>query len=105
VETYIKMQRDLKKYYDPRADVGFSSKTALVKKFGKKYAPEDIIKWTQSQPTITKFAPWRRTFRRRPTIAHRKMDIIAMDLADMSRHAKHNRNIRYFAVLIDTLSR
>jgi hypothetical protein len=100
------MEQDLSKaYYDPASDVGFSSKTALIKKFEKKYPKKAIESWTARQPTITKFAGIRKRFARIPTVAHRKNDVLSLDLAVFADLARFNQGYKYLLVCVDVLSR
>jgi len=100
------MQRELKRnYFDPNYSTAFTSKTALIKKFGQKYPKNEILDWTKGQDVITKYAGIQTRFKRQPTIVHRKNDIFQMDIADFAKYADKNRNYKYALVVVDGLSR
>jgi hypothetical protein len=102
----VNMEQELSKaLYDPKETAAFTSKTAIIKLFEKKYPKQDVEAWTDRQPTLTKFAGIRKRFKRLPTLAHRKNDIISIDLAVFKDLSRYNQGYKYLMVCVDTLSR
>jgi hypothetical protein len=94
-----------KALYDTASPTAFTSKTALIKRFEKEFPRDAIRKWADEQPVLTKYAGIRKTFKRLPTLAHKKNDVISVDLADFKSLSRFNRGYKYLMVCVDTLSR
>jgi hypothetical protein len=100
------MEQDLANaLYSPTSAAGFTSKTALIKLFEKKYPKHAVEAWADRQPTLTKFAGITKRFKRIPTVAHRKNDVISADLAVFKALARYNQGYKYLMICVDTLSR
>ena len=59
----------------------------------------------QSKNLYTKYRQFRKSFPRLKVVAYRINEICSMDVAYMSKTAKHNKGFRYLLVAIDVLSR
>jgi len=92
-------------YYTPSYPEAFTSRSNLVKRFGKDYDPNEIRDWADSQNNITRFAPAPAKFKRRFMLAHAKNSIFCIDTAFMPKFAKSNKGAIYFTVFVDILSR
>lgn len=100
------MKRVLERsYYDKAYKTSYTSKSALIKNFKHKFPAKDIAEWSDKQKNITRFSPAVKKFRRQQVFAHKFDSIWMIDLADMQKFAKFNKNYKYFAVLTCCLSR
>jgi hypothetical protein len=100
------MERELKRaYYDVHNPTAFTSKSNLIKKFKGKYGLDEISDWAARQDNITRHAGRQTRFRRLPTLAHGRNEIWHLDTCDMRKYSKANRNVNYFVVCVDVLSR
>lgn len=92
-------------YYNLNYPESYTTKTALEKRFKGEIDKEVIDEWAQSQKTITEYAPSRKTFLRRPTVAHKKDSVWAIDTAFFIPLAKYNRGYKYLVICVDVLTK
>jgi len=92
-------------YYDLNYPESYTTKTALQNRFKGEIDKKDVDAWTQSQPTITEYAPARKHFLRRPTVAHKKDSVWAADTAFFISLAKYNRDYKYLVIIVDVLTK
>lgn len=100
------MDRELKRHLqDLNYPEAFTSTSALVKKFGRKYGAEKIKEWSRGQDLLTKFGVIRKRFRRNPVLAHEPDSIYSADLADLQKYSAQNRQFKYALVVVDSFTR
>ena len=103
-EKYLK---DL--YTDPSRPGSFSGLNKLreaIKKEGTyKFSRAELKKELAKQDTYTVNRFARRKFKRSRVIAYGINDMVDVDLADFSKLARYNRNIKFLLVAIDVFSR
>ena len=96
-------------YTDPSKAGSFSGIQKLqesVKKEGLyKISKDEIKDFLEKQDTYTVNRFVRRKFKRSRVIAYGINDLVDIDLADFSRLARYNNNVRFVLVTIDTFSR
>jgi hypothetical protein len=99
------MERLLKRnFYNTQYASAYTGPSALKKRFPE-YPPEKIDEWARQQDTITKFAPLRKKFKRQFYLAHKRLQCIQLDMADLKKYKRQNNNYAYCEVLVDTLTR
>lgn len=94
-----------RQFYDTNYSTAFTSKSHLLKTLKDKLKKNEIEEWAVKQPLISKYSPVKRRFSRLKVFAHRHGDIWSMDMCSLISMAPHNKNFKYFAVLVDALSR
>ena len=95
-------------YYDESNPAGFGTLEKLYtacRLSGKPYKKGDIEEWLQANDTYTLHKPQRKNFPTRKTMAYNIDQCHQADLADMSRHAKANGNIKFLLIVVDVLSK
>lgn len=92
-------------YYDLNYPESYTTKTALQNRFKGQIDKGSIEKWSQGQHTITEYSPARKTFLRRPTVAHKKDGVWAIDTAFFIPLAKANRGYKYIVICVDVLTK
>jgi transposase InsO family protein len=92
-------------YYNLNYPESFTTKTALERRFKGEIEKNDVDEWTQAQKTITEYAPARKNFLRRPTVAHKRDSVWAADTAFFISLAKYNRGYKYLVIIVDVLSK
>lgn len=92
-------------YYNLNYPESYTTKTALEKRFKGEVSKKDIDEWSQAQNTLTEYSPARKNFLRRPTLAHKKDAVWAMDTAFFIPMAKYNRGYKYLVIIVDVLTK
>lgn len=95
-------------YYDPANPAGFGTVEKLYTastKAGKPYTRDQIENFLMKQDTYTLHKPQRVNFPTRKTVARGLHETHQTDLADFSKHAKHNDGYKFVLVVIDVLSK
>jgi hypothetical protein len=92
-------------FYDLNYSTAFTSKSHLLKTLKDKVSRREVEDWADRQPLISKYSPATRRFPRLKVFAHRHDDIWSMDFCSLISQAPHNNNYKYFAVVVDALSR
>lgn len=100
------MERELKRHLlDLNYAEAYSSTSALVKTFGKKYGAEKIKEWSRGQDILSKFGVIRKKFPRNPVLAHAPNSIFSADLCDLQKFASQNNNYKYALIVVDSFTR
>jgi len=92
-------------YYSLRYPESFTTKSGLKRALKGEVDGKTIEEWSTGQDTVTEYAPARKHFLRRPTVAHEKNSIWAMDTAFFIQLEKYNKGYKYLVIAVDVLSR
>lgn len=92
-------------YYNLNYPESYTTKTALQQRFKGEIDKRVIDEWSETQKTLTEYAPSRKTFLRRPTVSHKKDSIWAADTAFFIPLAKYNRGYKYLVICVDILTK
>jgi transposase InsO family protein len=92
-------------YYSLRHPESFTTKTGLKNALKGEIDSKTLNDWSAGQDTITEYAPARKIFLRRPTVAHEKNAIWAMDTAFFLQLEKFNKGYKYLVIIVDILTR
>jgi transposase InsO family protein len=92
-------------YYSLRHPESFTTKSGLKKALKGEIDSKTLNEWSEGQDTVTEYAPARKNFVRRPTVAHERNAIWAMDTAFFLQLEKFNKGFKYLVVAVDILTR
>jgi len=92
-------------YYNLNYPESYTTKTALQKRFKGELDKKTIKDWSATQKTITEYAPARKNFLRRPTVAHKRDSVWAADTAFFISLEKYNKGYKYLVICVDVLSK
>jgi len=91
-------------YFNPQ-EVGSFASLNSVKKNDKLANIADLEEELLKLKTYTLFKPARKTYITRKYIVHKYGDIWNLDLMDMSKYSRSNKNLKFIAVCVEGLSK
>lgn len=92
-------------YYSLRYPESFTTKSGLKKGLKGEIDAKTLNDWSAAQETVTEFSPARKKFVRRPTVAHERNSIWAVDTAFFLQLEKYNKGYKYLVIAVDVLTR
>ena len=96
-------------YFDPSKPGSFQSAKKLYQTVQKEgvynISLYEIQKWLQKQEAYSLQKATRHKFQRTPIVVAGKDDQWSADLMDMVKYSKHNNNVKYVLVVVDTFSK
>lgn len=95
-------------FYSLDSSVSYGSPNSLFK-VAKERDPsislKEVKEWLSSQLTYTLHKPVRKTFPTRPVVVHGIDELWQMDLVDLSKLSRFNKNYKYLLTAIDVFSK
>jgi transposase InsO family protein len=102
----VKMNNVLNKlYYNAERPEAYAGATNIIKSTHKKYHPDEVLAWLESQDAFNQHRYVRRRFPRRYYNVRNIDDVWEADLMDVRSIKSYNNGYSYILVVIDVLSK
>ena len=98
----------LQLYENPRSNVSFSGETKLfnaAKKLNSNITINDVKKFLRKQESYTLFRLTKKKYSTQKILSPKPKTIVSLDLGDLSKLSKYNKNIKFLMFFIDLFSK
>lgn len=98
----------LELYENPRSNVSFSGEKKLfkaAKKLNSNVTIKDIKTFLRNQESYTLYKLTKKKYPTQKILAPKPLTIVSLDLADLSKISKYNKNIKFLMFFIDLFSK
>ena len=98
----------LQLYENPRSNVSFSGETKLfkaAKKLNSNITINDVKKFLRNQDSYTLYRLTRKKYPTQKILSPKPKTIVSLDLGDLSKLSKYNKNVKFLMYFIDLFSK